>query len=95
MLSLIQAVLIPHLNKQEQLNKKEFENYYVFCFAWAFGGLFETEERIRFHKEILEKIGAPLPAISAQKQNFDKETMFDYYVDPETRQWKMWVADSW
>jgi len=21
--------------------------------------------------------------------------MFDYFVDPETRQWKMWVADSW
>lgn len=67
----------------------------MFSFAWAFGGLFETEERIRFHKEILEKIGAPLPAISAQKQNFDKETMFDYYVDPETRQWKMWQADTW
>ena len=95
MLSLVQAVLLPHLLKQETLNKKEFENYFVFSFAWAFGGLFETEDRIRFHKEILEKIGAPLPAISAQKQNFDKETMFDYYVDPETRQWKMWQADTW
>lgn len=65
MLSLIQAVLIPHLLKQESMNKKEFENYFVFSFAWAFGGLFETEDRQRFHKEILEKIGAPLPAISA------------------------------
>jgi dynein heavy chain len=95
MLSLVQAVLIPFLNKQETLDKASFEKYYLYCFAWAFGGLFETEDRQRFHKEILEKIGCPLPAISAQKQNFDKETIFDYYVDPETKQWKMWQADTW
>jgi hypothetical protein len=45
MLSLVQAVLLPHLLKQETLNKKDFENYFVFAFAWSFGGLFETEDR--------------------------------------------------
>jgi hypothetical protein len=29
------------------------------------GGLFETDDRVKFHKEILEKANAPLPLISA------------------------------
>lgn len=63
--------------------------------SWALGGLFETEDRIKFHKEILEKANAPLPAISAQKANIDKETVFDYWVDPQTKQWTLWQAEEW
>jgi len=54
------------------------------------GGLLETDDRVKFHKEILEKTGAPLPQISAQKQISEKESMFDYYVDSETKQWQPW-----
>lgn len=32
--------------------------------AWAIGGLFETEEREKFHK-YLDSKNAPLPSISA------------------------------
>ena len=94
MLSLLDAVLL-RFHNVETLSKKDFELFFVYSLTWAFGGLFETEERQKFHREILEKAGAPLPAISAQKQNFDKETVFDYYVDAETKQWKMWVAETW
>lgn len=58
------------------------------------GGLFETEEREKFHK-FLESRNAPLPSISAQKQSVDKETVFDYYVDPTLKNWKQWEADQW
>jgi dynein heavy chain len=57
--------------------------------------LFETEERQRFHREILEKANAPLPQISQHKANFDKETVFDYFIDPETKTWKLWQSASW
>jgi Dynein heavy chain AAA lid domain len=25
----------------------------------------------------------------------EKETVFDYYVDPNTKQWKQWEAEQW
>lgn len=62
--------------------------------AWAIGGLFETEEREKFHK-YLESKNAPLPSISAQKMAVDKETVYDYYVDPSNKQWKVWEAEQW
>ena len=63
--------------------------------SWAMGGLLETDDRVKFHKEILEKSGAPLPQISAQKQISEKESMFDYYVDSETKQWQPWNPEAW
>ena len=62
--------------------------------AWAIGGLFETEEREKFHK-YLESRNAPLPSISAQKMAVDKETVYDYYIDPSTKNWKIWEAEQW
>ena len=69
------------------LDKPAFEKFFIYSFAWSLGGLFETEEREKFHK-YLEQRNAALPQISAQKMSVDKETVFDYYVDPITKQWK-------
>lgn len=57
-------------------------------------GLFEAEDREKFHK-FLDSRGAPLPQISPQKMATDKESVFDYYVDQETKQWKIWEAENW
>jgi len=46
------------------LDKAAYEKYFVYCMAWAIGGLFETEEREKFHK-FLESRNAPMPPISA------------------------------
>jgi hypothetical protein len=58
-------------------------------------GLMETDDRLKFHKEILEKSGAPLPAITAQKQMQEKETQFDYFVNPETKSWELCQPAAW
>ena len=63
--------------------------------AWSFAGLFEVDDRQRFHREILEKSNAPLPAISAARAQTDKETIFDYCVNYETKGWKMWEVPEW
>ena len=76
------------------MDKATYEKLYVYTIAWSLGGLFETEERDKFHK-YLESRNAPLPPISAQKMAVDKETVFDYYIDPQTKQWKLWEADQW
>lgn len=61
---------------------------------WSFGGIFEYEDREKLHK-YFESRNAPLPAISAQKMSVDKETCFDYFVDEQTKQWKLWEAEKW
>jgi dynein heavy chain len=94
MLNLITAVLQQFLEKQEQLDRKSFDMFFLYCFAWAIGGLFETEEREKFYKYV-ETCGGPLPPIQANKISIDKETIFDYYVDPNTKTWKLWEAEQW
>ena len=94
-LSLLQAVLQPHYNNQETVDKKTFELYFIYCMAWAFGGLFEVDDRAKFHKEILEKSGAPLPPITAARAQTEKETVFDYCVSYETKSWKLWEVPEW
>jgi hypothetical protein len=46
------------------LDKQTYEKYFTYAIAWSIGGLFETEEREKFHK-FLESRNAPLPNISA------------------------------
>jgi dynein heavy chain len=55
----------------------------------------ESDDRCKFHKEILEKSGANLPVIAQSKFLQDKETVFDYYVDVETNEWKIWSPPEW
>jgi dynein heavy chain len=62
--------------------------------AWAIGGLFESEDREKFHK-YLESRNAPLPPISPQKMSVDKETVYDYFIDEVTGNWKLWEPESW
>jgi len=73
--------------RQEIIDRKTYEMIFIYSLAWSMAGLMETDDRVKFHKELLEKAGAPLPQISAQKQLTEKESVFDYYVDPETKQW--------
>ena len=51
--------------RSEQIDRKCYEKIFIYALAWAMGGLMETDDRVKFHKEMLEKSGAPLPAISA------------------------------
>jgi hypothetical protein len=45
--------------------------------------MFETEDREKFHAFLASK-NAPLPQISASRMTVDKETIYDYKVDPAT-----------
>jgi dynein heavy chain len=91
MLNLLTAVLQGYIENQEFIDKPAYEKFFVYCYAWAMGGLFEAEDREKFHK-FLESRNAPLPPITPQKMATDKETIFDYYVDEDTKAWKLWEA---
>lgn len=93
-LNLLTAILWQFYENQEPIDKSTFEKFVVYCIVWAIGGLFESEEREKFHK-LLESKQMPLPSISAQRMSVEKETVFDYYVDPSTKQWKIWEPTPW
>lgn len=94
LLNLLQALLQQYISKGEIIEKPALEKMFIYCLTWALGGLFETEDREKFHK-LLESRNAPLPVISAQRMSVDKETVFDYYVDEQTKTWKLWEAEVW
>ena len=94
LINLFEAVVKQFLDRGDKLNAIALEKVFVYAFAWAIGGLFEIEEKDRFHK-FLESLGAPLPSISSQKMSVDKETVFDYNIRLETKDWALWEAEEW
>lgn len=54
----------------------------------------EQDEREKFHK-YLEGRNAPLPQIQPNKVSIEKETIFDYFFDIKTKQWKLWEPEEW
>lgn len=95
MLNLLTACIREYTSTSQTVDFELFEKLWCFCFAWSIGGLFEAADRQKFHKEVLERVNAALPQISAQRANFDKETIFDYYVNPKTRNWEQWKPIEW
>lgn len=66
LLNLMCAILTPYIENNESVDKPLFEKYFVYAFAWSCAGMYENEDREKFHK-YLEARNAPLPSISAQK----------------------------
>lgn len=61
MLNLLQSVLQCYQEQGIAVDRSMYEKIFIYSLAWSMGGLFETDDRVKFHKEILEKSGAPLP----------------------------------
>ena len=95
LLNLLTALLSADIAAQKTVNKATFERLWVYCLCWSHGGLLEQDDREKFHKYIESRSSGILPAISAQKMSVDKESIFDYYVDENTKEWKLWEAEKW
>jgi dynein heavy chain len=94
MLNLMNAILLQYQKKGITVDKAMFEKLWVFCLAWSIAGLFEADEREKFHKW-LEARNAPLPAIQTAKISAEKETIFDYFLDENDKSWKLWEPVKW
>jgi dynein heavy chain len=66
LINLMTAILNDHIAAGRQLDKGGFERLFIYCLSWSFAGLFEQEDREKFHK-FLDSKGAPLPPITPQK----------------------------
>jgi hypothetical protein len=88
------TTMLPVFSEKEPVDKTCFEKIFVYAISWSFGGLFEQEDREKFHK-YLESRNAPLPQINVARSAMDKETIYDYQFDEKTRAWKLWEAENW
>jgi len=80
-------------NSEGTLKELEFEKLFCYALAWSMAGLCEVKDRQLFHKEILEHFKAPLPQ-TLQKSG-DQDTIFEYYMSKEKRDWTPWEAQKW
>ena len=69
-LQLFTALLDPHVSNGENVSADLYEKYFLYTMMWSIGGVYEQEEREKFHK-FLESLKAPLPKISSQKMAVD------------------------
>ena len=69
-LQLFTALLDPHVSNGENVSADLYEKYFLYTMIWSIGGVYEQEEREKFHK-FLESLKAPLPKISSQKMAVD------------------------
>lgn len=73
------------------MTNKHYERLYVFAIMWTFGAFLELDDRARFEEFLInhDSINLDLPN-TEQQQGGSETTMFEYFVDPETGQWKHW-----
>jgi dynein heavy chain len=75
-------------------DKGLFEKFFVYSLSWSCAGLFETEDREKFHK-YLESRNAPLPQSNQNRSSVEKETIFDFQIDVKGKSWKIWEVEPW
>lgn len=68
----------------------ELEKIFVYCICWSVAALLEAEDRQKFDQWLREKdTNNIMPKVG------EGETIYEYFVDPKTKEWKKWSPPSW
>lgn len=75
------------------LAQEHYERIFVFCVAWALGGLLSGDERPLFHQE-LASLTEAMPSIAPEAAS---DTVFEHFVSDSTGDWEHWssVVPEW
>jgi dynein heavy chain len=66
------------------------EKVFVYSLCWSIAGLLETPDRIKFDGWLRKfDTKKSMPTVE------EGETVFEYFVDPKTCQWKKWTPTPW
>jgi dynein heavy chain len=68
----------------------EIELERIFCFAlcWAFGGILDVEDRLKFQNYLCERSNQLPKGIQQEKIN-----IFDFFIHSATLEWERWSVD--
>ena len=68
----------------------DLEKIFVYSVCWSIGSLLEAEDRMKFDQWLREHdTNKIMPQVA------EGETIYEYFVNPNTRQWEKWVPPSW
>jgi len=68
----------------------DLEKLFVYCMCWSAAALLEAEDRSKFDSWLRTyDSNSILPQVS------EGDTIYDYFVDPSTCNWKKWAPPSW
>jgi dynein heavy chain len=67
----------------------EVERLFLYTMAWSVGGRLDIDDRERFD-QYLRSVSEEMP-----KATDKGETVYDFFVDPESITWQKWSAPSW
>jgi dynein heavy chain len=70
--------------QQAGLSHKHYERIFIFCAAWALGGLLTGEERSAFHEE--------MAALSQIVPTAAEDTVFEHFVSETNGEWEHWSS---
>ncbi|OEH76364.1 dynein gamma flagellar outer [Cyclospora cayetanensis] len=88
LLNLLSCILLPYEESAEMLTPQEYENIMAYAVAWSCGALLEPEDRMKFNTFLQEKVSVPYQGEAGL-------TIFDYFVDQKTREFRQWAAPEW
>ncbi|KAF0689476.1 Aste57867_19083 [Aphanomyces stellatus] len=91
-LTLLTTILVTaELSESDDLGL-ELERMFLFALAWAVGGLYEADDRVKLN-EHLAQLAAASSNNYIPKQA--KTTIFDFVVNPVSMDWERWSLDAW
>lgn len=96
-LNLLTGLLKAHLDNNEILAEPAYQRVVLYCLAWSFGGLLESEDRTVFTTKIFEIVtksglSSILPSVTT-----DAPTIFEFWPDNRSkdRPWSIWKPEKW
>ncbi|XP_063983406.1 dynein beta chain, ciliary [Diachasmimorpha longicaudata] len=83
---LLSCLLKPELTTSQDFNKDHYELYFVFAAVWAFGSAMFQDQTVDYRVEFTKWWVNEFKQIKFPTQG----TVFDYYIDPETKDFTPW-----
>ena len=67
------------------------ERFFIYCLCWSIASLLETDDRKKLNDWLIRRDSNNImPAPKA-----DGDTVFEFYIDPQTCEWKKWTPPAW
>jgi len=95
-LNLLSANLQPHVDSSEVPPRDACARLLVYSIAWGLGGLYETQERSKFHDKLMQVLEAAGDT-EVMPPCKEGETVFEYVPDwnDRARGWTLWAPSDW
>ena len=66
------------------------ERLFIYCMCWSIAALLEADDRAKFDKWLRDQdLNRAMPIVE------DGETIYEYFIDHNTFNWKKWVPPAW